>query len=153
MLSKYELWAQRMRYLPSSYWSGMGTKRPKIIQPIAIAPGGTPELSGSTLLKGTLHTLITGYGEIKLVLKKEIPSFWIASITPEGVMWASERKSHQHSYLPVYPQCYNNSQTKQAHRCRHTEITNYFLIVYKALQGRKSMHDTVDLAKNLWQGT
>lgn len=70
----------------------MGTKRPEIIPPIAIAPGGPPELSGRTLLKGTPYTLITGYGEIKLVLNKKIPSFWIVSITPEDVMRVSERK-------------------------------------------------------------
>lgn len=49
--------------------------------------------SGRTLLKGTPYTLITGYGEIKLVLNKKIPSFWIVSITPEDVMRASEKKA------------------------------------------------------------
>lgn len=53
-----------------------------------LALGWFPELGSKILLVKTLHSLVKGYGEIKVVLSSECSSCQLSFIVPEGAMQA-----------------------------------------------------------------
>ena len=56
---------------------------------LAIALSCPPELDGMSLLLKTPNTLVTGHGNIMLVLIKKFPQFWIAFLVLESDMLAT----------------------------------------------------------------
>lgn len=72
--------------------------RPQIYT-ITIVLGHLPDLDVKILLLKTPHTLVTGHGEIKLILTRK---FLLTSfIVPKGAMQAAGGSSHQPSYPAV----------------------------------------------------
>lgn len=52
----------------------------------ATALGCPLELDGKTLLLKIPHTLVKGYREIKMILNRKLPHYWLAFIVLEGSM-------------------------------------------------------------------
>lgn len=66
-----------VKYLPLRFCSGVSQRHPQIIQAVAYA---APELDGKTILLKTPHSLVTGHGEVKLVLSRDTLSHELAFI-------------------------------------------------------------------------
>lgn len=69
----------------------------------AIAFCCPPELEGKILLLKTAHTLVTGFGEIKLVLIWKLCVCWLAFIVLEAAMQATGGKESLLIYLSCEP--------------------------------------------------
>lgn len=103
-------------------------------------------LDGKTLLLKITHMLVTGHGEIKLVLTRKLPSCWPAHIVLEGIMWryrllGSNQKQFSQLWTP-----WTAIMTCVAREMLWGQPTPFCLDL-RPKQKKKHMPDTVNLAK------
>lgn len=67
----------------------------------AVVFGFPPELGDKMPLLKALHILITAHGEIKLVLLRKHPPYWLALIVPEGSFGGKKPSTVLLSHEPV----------------------------------------------------
>lgn len=66
------------------------------------------EPNGKTLLMTAPYALVTSHGEIKLVLTRKVPPYWLTFTVLGSTMKAAVEKIHQQSFLDLNPAEYNN---------------------------------------------